>query len=147
MFIGSTSGNRFSGPLTMSGRHVVQVYLMRNAARRNEVANYTLTIGVTGAAAAAPRPSHDALVKGTNYNATAEVPCITSAGAAKGRCKAGVMRMSGGEATVELQTPDGGQRHIYFKNGRPDSSDANAPNESDAAGRHQHHPHRHGGGL
>ena len=129
MFIGSTSGNHFSGPLTVSGRHVVQVYLMRNAARRNEVANYTLTIGVTGAgvAAAAPRPSHDALVKGTNYNATAEVPCITSAGAAKGRCKAGVMRMSGGEATVELQTPDGGQRHIYFKNGRPDSSDANAP--------------------
>jgi hypothetical protein len=127
MFIGSTSGNRFSGPLTVSGRHVVQVYLMRNAARRNEVANYTLTIGVTGAAAAAPKPSHDALVKGTNYNATAEVPCVTTAGAAKGRCKAGVMRMAGGEATVELQTPDGGQRHIYFKNGRPDSSDANAP--------------------
>ena len=64
---------------------------------------------------------------GTNYNATAEVPCITAADAPKGRCKAGVMRMAGGEATVELQTPDGGQRHIYFKNGRPDSSDANAP--------------------
>lgn len=127
MFIGSTEGNRFSGPLTTSGGHTVQVYLMRNAARRNEVANYTLTIGVTGAAAAAPRPSHDALVAGTNYNATAEVPCITAADAPKGRCKAGVMRMAGGEATVELQTPDGGQRHIYFKNGRPDSSDANAP--------------------
>jgi hypothetical protein len=127
MFIGSSEGNRFSGPLTVSGRHVVQVYLMRNAARRNEVANYILTIGVTGAAAAAPRPSHDALVAGTNYSATAEVPCITAADAPKGRCKAGVMRMAGGEATVELQTPDGGQRHIYFKNGRPDSSDANAP--------------------
>ena len=127
MFIGSTEGNRFSGPLTTSGHHTVQVYLMRNAARRNEVANYTLTIGVTGAAAAAPRPSHDALVAGTNYNATAEVPCITAADAPKGRCKAGVIRMAGGEATVELQTPDGGQRHIYFKNGRPTSSDANAP--------------------
>jgi hypothetical protein len=127
MFIGSTEGNRFSGPLTASGPHKVQVYLMRNAARRGEVANYTLTIGVTGAAAAAPRPSQDALVAGTNYNATAEVPCITAADAPKGRCKAGVMRMAGGEATVELQTPDGGQRHIYFKNGRPDSSDANAP--------------------
>ena len=127
MFIGSTEGNRFSGPLTTSGPHKVQVYLMRNAARRNEVANYTITIEVTGAAAAAPRPSQDALVAGTNYNATAEVPCITAADAPKGRCKAGVMRMSGGEATVELQTPDGGQRHIYFKNGRPDSSDANAP--------------------
>ena len=92
MFIGSTEGNRFSGPLTTSGRHTVQVYLMRNAARRNETANYTITIGVTGAAAAAPRPSQDALVAGTNYNATAEIPCITSEGAAKSRCKAGVMR-------------------------------------------------------
>ena len=57
MFIGSSSGNRFSGPLTVSGRHVVQVYLMRNAARRNEVANYILTIGVTGAAAGHLRPA------------------------------------------------------------------------------------------
>lgn len=126
MFIGSTEGNRFSGPLTASGRHTVQVYLMRNAARRNETSDYTITIGVTGAAAA-PRASQDALVAGTQYNATAEVPCITVADAPMGRCKAGVMRMAGGEATVELQTPDGGQRHIYFKNGRPDSSDANAP--------------------
>jgi hypothetical protein len=134
MFIGSSEGNRFSGPLTASGRHTIQVYLMRNAARRNEVANYTINIGVTGAAAAAPRPSHDALVAGTNYNATAEVPCITAADAPKGRCKAGVMRMAGGEATVELQTPDGGQRHIYFKNGRPDSSDANAPMQATRQG-------------
>jgi hypothetical protein len=78
-------------------------------------------------AAAAPRPGRDALVAGTNYNATAEIPCITSEGAAKSRCKAGVMRRAGGEATVEIKTADGGQRHIYFKNGRPDSSDANAP--------------------
>lgn len=130
LFIGSTSGNRFSGPLTVSGRHVVQVYLMRNAARRNETANYTITIGVAGAATAAaatPRPSQDALVAGTNYNATAEIPCITSEGAAKSRCRAGVMRMAGGETTVEIQTADGGQRHIYFKDGQPDSSDANAP--------------------
>ena len=130
LFIGSISGNRFSGPLTVSGPHVVQVYLMRNAARRNETANYTITIGATGAASAAastPRPSRDALVAGTTYNATAEIPCITAAGAAEGRCKAGVVRMAGGEATIEIQTVDGGQRHIHFKNGRPDSSDANAP--------------------
>lgn len=127
MFIGSTSSNSFSGPLKVSGPHVIQVYQMRATARRNEIANYTLTIGITGAAAAAFQANRDAKVAGTNYNATAEVPCITSAGAPKDRCKAGVMRMAGGEATVELQTPDGGQRHIYFNNGRPTSSDANAP--------------------
>ncbi len=127
MFIGSSEGNRFSGSLTASGRHTVQVYLMRSAARRNEVANYTITFAITGSTAATPRPSTDAKVAGTAYNATAEVPCVTAADAPKGRCKAGVMRMAGGEATVELQTPDGGQRHIYFNNGRPSSSDANAP--------------------
>lgn len=128
MFVGSTSGNRFSGPLTVSGPHTIQIYLMRNAARRNETANYTLTVGVKGgAAAAAPRPSRDAMVPGTNYNATAQIPCIAVAGAPKARCKAGVMRMAGGETTVEIMTPDGGQRHIYFNNGRPRSSDANAP--------------------
>ena len=78
MFIGSSEGNRFSGPLTTDGPHVVNVYLMRNAARRGETANYSINIGVTGrAASTAPRPSQDALVAGTNYNATAEVPCIT----------------------------------------------------------------------
>ncbi|MFM9979226.1 MAG: hypothetical protein ACKVOP_14425 [Sphingomonadaceae bacterium] len=125
MFIGSTSGNSFSGPLTVSGPHVVQVYLMRNAARRNEVANFTITIGVTGGGGGS-RPVGDALVPGTNYNATAEIPCITAAGMARTRCKAGVMRMAGGETTVDIKTADGGQRYIYFKNGRASSSDANA---------------------
>ncbi|WP_156256354.1 hypothetical protein [Sandarakinorhabdus oryzae] len=130
MFVGSTSGNRFSGPVTVSGPHVVQVYLMRSAARRNEVAAYSITIGVTGRGGGGGgfRPSQDALVPGTNYNATAEIPCVTAAGMAKTRCKAGVMRMAMGEATVEIATADGGQRHIYFKNGRASSSDAgNAP--------------------
>jgi len=129
MFIGSSAGNRFSGPLTVSGPHVVMVYLMRNAARRNETANYSITIGVSGrgAATGGMRPSVDAKVPGTSYNATAEISCVTAAGMAPARCKAGVMRMAMGEATVEITTADGGQRRIYFKNGRASSSDANAP--------------------
>ncbi|MBD3819594.1 hypothetical protein [Brevundimonas diminuta] len=46
LFIGSTSGNQFSGQLPANGDYVVRVYLMRNAARRDEHANYTLTVGV-----------------------------------------------------------------------------------------------------
>ncbi len=44
MFIGSTSGNSASVKIPSSGDYTVQVYLMRNAARRNETASYTLTI-------------------------------------------------------------------------------------------------------
>jgi hypothetical protein len=50
IFIGSTSGNRYEGTLPADGTYTVRVYLMRNAARRNESANYTLEVGVTGGA-------------------------------------------------------------------------------------------------
>ena len=56
-------------------------YLMRNAARRNETANYRLTVAVTGAAAPVAK---DATVTGTKYNATATIAC---AGPTKRRCR------------------------------------------------------------
>lgn len=48
LFNGSISGNTHSGVIPSSGAYKVQVYLMRNAARRGETARYTLTIGATG---------------------------------------------------------------------------------------------------
>jgi hypothetical protein len=76
-FIGSTSGDSFSGSLPASGDYTVQVYLMRNAARRKEKAHYTLTIGVTGKTVAdlGTPPASDAKVKGTPYHATGNIPC------------------------------------------------------------------------
>ena len=41
-----TSGDPFAGTLPETGDYRIQVYLMRNAARRNESANYTLTISI-----------------------------------------------------------------------------------------------------
>jgi hypothetical protein len=55
VFVGSTGGNEWSGPLAADGEYTIRVYLMRSAARRNETANYTLTIGITGSAAAVPK--------------------------------------------------------------------------------------------
>ncbi|WP_069436921.1 hypothetical protein [Methyloceanibacter methanicus] len=57
MFVGSTSGNQFKGALPKAGAYKIRVYLMRNAARRNEVANYSLTMSITGAAAKAAAPA------------------------------------------------------------------------------------------
>lgn len=122
IFIGSTSGNSFKGTLPASGNTTIRVYLMRSAARRGETANYTLTVGVTGAAKAAA--AGDAKVAGTNYNATAQVPCAKAASAPMAQCDAGVLRFPGGEATVQVKLPGGGMRSIYFKNGKPDSTDA-----------------------
>ncbi len=47
MFIGSTSGNEFKDVIPSSGDYKIDLYLMRNAARRNETANFTITIGAT----------------------------------------------------------------------------------------------------
>lgn len=46
MFNGSISGNRFSAAIPSTGTYAVRVYLMRNAARRNETANYTLNVAI-----------------------------------------------------------------------------------------------------
>ncbi|WP_460368316.1 hypothetical protein ACOYXF_20840 [Pseudomonas sp. Tul1A2] len=53
LFNGSIMGNHFSGSLPSDGEYTVQVYLMRNAARRNEVANYALSLRLAGADAVA----------------------------------------------------------------------------------------------
>ena len=42
LFIGSNSGNSYQAKLPADGEYTVQVYLMRNAARRNAVASYSL---------------------------------------------------------------------------------------------------------
>lgn len=47
MFIGSTSGNELKDVIPSSGDYKIDLYLMRNAARRNETANFTITIGAT----------------------------------------------------------------------------------------------------
>lgn len=44
LFAGALGGNAFQGTLPESGAYVVKVYLMRNAARRNAKASYTLRI-------------------------------------------------------------------------------------------------------
>ncbi len=46
--IGSTSGNEFGRNPTKAGAYRFQIYLMRNAARRNETCRYSLSIELTG---------------------------------------------------------------------------------------------------
>ena len=50
LYNGSISGNGTSFVIPSSGNYIVQVYLMRNAARRNETADFALTLYVENAA-------------------------------------------------------------------------------------------------
>lgn len=78
MFIGSTSGNKFAGALPKDGAYKIRVYLMRNAARRNEVANYSLTMSITGAAAHAASGQAKPKAHGVNLSDLTGMNAITA---------------------------------------------------------------------
>lgn len=46
IFVGSISGGEYKGALAKSGDYTIRVYLMRNAARRGETADYDLDIEI-----------------------------------------------------------------------------------------------------
>jgi hypothetical protein len=51
LHIGSVAGNSFDGILPAGGTHAVEVFLTRNAARRGEAADFTVTFQITGTGA------------------------------------------------------------------------------------------------
>jgi hypothetical protein len=112
IFIGSTEGNEFTGVLPADGEYKIRVYLMRSAARRNEKADYTLTVGITGAA------TGDAKVSGTSYHATGKVPCsMGDAAPGSAQCEFGVIRRGSGDAEVHVKPAGGFQRMLKFAGG------------------------------
>jgi hypothetical protein len=123
-FNGSVSENRYEGTLPATGDYRIRVYLMRSAARRNEVANYRLEVIVSGATKSS-KPG-DAKVAGTDFHATAKIPCVAEPGKPKSQCDAGVKRAAGG-GTVHVTTPDGGSRVITFSDGKVSATDASTP--------------------
>jgi hypothetical protein len=76
IFVGSTSGNRFEAELPAEGVYTIRVYLMRNAARRHETANYTLEVGIAGRTKTAAAASKEAPVTGGAFTRTLELQGI-----------------------------------------------------------------------
>lgn len=68
------------------------------------------------AAAASYAAGEDALVPGTDYHATAQVPCGFGGAEPTANCPAGVKRKWGEDGTtlVEVTKPDGMKRAIFF---------------------------------
>jgi hypothetical protein len=68
-------------------------------------------------------PEQDALVPGTDFHATGNIPCARYAAQPMNQCRFGVVREGQGNGAVTVFWPDGGNRVIFFKNGTPASSD------------------------
>ena len=127
MFNGSIGENQYEGTLPASGDYKIRVYLMRAGARRNEVAHYRLEMIVSGAATEKPAAvSHDALVPGTSYHATGNLPCSMGGGQPTGSCPFGVARKGDGSGTVTVTKPDGRKRAIFFEHGKAVGADVSA---------------------
>ena len=121
MFNGSINGNQYEGQLPETGDYKIRIYLMRSAARRNETANYNLEIIINAddmEKTSQTVPSdNDALVSGTNYHATGNIPCTVANGQPNGFCPFGVTREGNGSGLVTVTKPDGRTRVIFFENG------------------------------
>ena len=116
IFVGSSDGNDWAGVLPADGDYKIRVYLMRSAARRNEVASYTLTVGITGTPKASDfgkAPASDAKVEGTPYHATGPLPC-TMGNDQPVQCEFGVIRGKPGNAEVHITPPGGLKRVLTF---------------------------------
>ena len=130
MFNGSINDNQFEGILPESGPYKVRVYMMRSAARRDEVANYRLEMVITAGEDPSGSARHetaafDAATRAGNgdFDATGQIPCAQAAGQQMTQCDFGVSREGGGTATVVVTRPDGTTRAIFFIDGKANSAD------------------------
>lgn len=113
---GSMNQNQYEGTLSISGKYKVRVYIMRAAARRNELAAYRLEMIISTAKASA---SVDAKVPGTQFHATGEIPCATVIGQPESSCPFGVERAAGGKAKIFITRANAKPRVIIFDKNRP----------------------------
>ena len=130
MFNGSIGENQYEGIIPKSGDYRVRVYMMRSAARRNEIANYRLEMIITEAGDSSANSSeniydNDALVEGTNFNATGNIPCAMTTSQPTGSCFFGVTREGNGSGIVTITKLDGRTRAIFFENGKATGYDMN----------------------
>lgn len=86
------------------------------------------------ALAAAPAIAQVATLSGTDgQNALGTVPCAT-AGLALQSCHAELRRKDDGSATLAVLLPTGETRRIYFKDGKPTSTDSASRVSSETRG-------------
>jgi hypothetical protein len=136
MFIGVRDGAEFREKLTEAGDYTAHVILMRPAARRDEAANFELTVEVSAAdaaaadagepavpdAAAAEAPRVAAATTALS-NVTGQLPCAVSARASTAPCAYRASRSSRGTAKVFVTLANGDEREILFVGGYPVASD------------------------
>lgn len=101
-------------------------YLVEAAVDAAELPSETSPDGAPSEAAdVAALPDAKAEAPKTGFDATAVIPCARNFGQPMALCQAGVVRGDPGQAVVSVKWPDGGERIIRFRDGKPESSNSN----------------------
>lgn len=136
MFIGSTSGNELSADLAASGEYTIRVYLMRNAARRNETVKYTLEVAVVGdakkpVASAAPAPAAVTNAGPAKWDASGYVKCSAGSDKFDKQCGFRVVRDRPREAADiwigNIANGEADYRHLRYENKSFRTNDSSKP--------------------
>jgi len=118
------SGNQATRMMPIDGPVRVRVFINRAAGRRGESTSYSFNAKISGKPLPALSGGQDALVPGTPYHATAEVPFEHYLYKDVKKAKAGVIRRGqGGTATLEFTFKDQ-KRRVLFVKGKAVASDA-----------------------
>lgn len=123
IFIGSSEGNEWSGTLAEDGTYTVRIYLMRNAARRGEMARYMIEFGITGHGESAYDDGHAGMgdrepgmatpAMPANANASGTIRCsLGEDEPGSARCGFVVERGDMGYARVAVTPPWSGEEVI-----------------------------------
>jgi hypothetical protein len=114
------------GDISMDVERLGDIWSLQIGTRRFEVpaalfdAHADVVSRTTLPLAPAPvQDQGDALVAGTDFNATAEIECTRDRDAATAMCQAGVVREGNGSGFVTVFWPDAGSRVIFFENNTP----------------------------
>lgn len=111
LFIGSIYGTDYVGRLPDDGDYTIRVYQMGAAASEGFDNDFTLELGLD--VESVPE-QEDAVVEGTDYNATGTLPCTFEADPDAPECAFGVRRAGDGAASVFITTPNGFVRQLDF---------------------------------
>ena len=116
LFVGSVSGNQFSGLLPKDGEYTIRVHLMGNATSSNQAADFTLDIDITSRPASAARGS----TPPAKYDASGKIKCSEDKETLDRQCDFRVVRHF---ATRSAQIwiaygPDGRTRVLHYADRR-----------------------------
>ena len=112
LFIGSLSGNQFSGLLPKDGEYTIRVYLTGNAASSNQSADFTFEIDITSRPASAAKGA----TPPAKYDASGKIRCSEDKETLDRQCDFRVVRHF---ATHSAQIwiaygPDGRTRVLHY---------------------------------